>query len=127
MAIISISLSEQLLKDLDMLQKTLGFSGRSDAIRAAIRTLIAEHKSRSRLSGLIEGVLLVVNPEKSNEAVSAIRHKFNDIIRTELHNHLESGKCLYLFVVKGDAERIQKIMQLLEASKKIEYSKLFLS
>ena len=34
MPIVSISLNDEILKQIDALQKNLGFSGRSDAIRA---------------------------------------------------------------------------------------------
>ena len=41
MPIVSISLTEEILKEIDSLQKNLGFSGRSDAIRAGIRTFVS--------------------------------------------------------------------------------------
>ena len=36
MVVISISLNEQNVKDLDAIQKELGFSGRSEAVRTAL-------------------------------------------------------------------------------------------
>ena len=43
MTIVSISLTEEILKEIDNLQKSMGFSGRSDAIRAGIRSFVAEN------------------------------------------------------------------------------------
>ena len=44
MPIVSISLNDEILSELDRIQKTMGFSGRSEIIRAGIRNLVAEEK-----------------------------------------------------------------------------------
>ncbi|MDQ3562119.1 MAG: ribbon-helix-helix domain-containing protein, partial [Thermoproteota archaeon] len=41
MAIVSISLNSDILTEIDKLQKALGFSGRSEIVRAGIRNLLA--------------------------------------------------------------------------------------
>ncbi|MGC2425742.1 MAG: ribbon-helix-helix domain-containing protein, partial [Nitrososphaeraceae archaeon] len=38
MTIVSVSLSKELLSDVSKLQKRLGFTGRSEIIRASVRT-----------------------------------------------------------------------------------------
>ena len=57
MPIVSISLTEEILKEIDSLQKNLGFSGRSDAIRAGIRSFVAEEKQKEDLSGNVNAIL----------------------------------------------------------------------
>ena len=47
--LVSISLTAEILKEIDNLQKTLGFSGRSDAIRAGIRSFVSEEKQKENL------------------------------------------------------------------------------
>ena len=49
MVIISISLNERILKDIDKLERDLGFSGRSEVIRAGVRLLISEEKEKAKL------------------------------------------------------------------------------
>ena len=58
MPIVSISLTEEILREIDNLQKSMGFSGRSDAIRAGIRSFVAEEKQNQNLSGNINAILL---------------------------------------------------------------------
>jgi len=127
MGIISISLNDNLLKNIDLLEKKEGYSGRSEVIRAGLRLLVNEEREKSKLSGNIEGVIIVVNQEKYNEDISKIRHEYNDIIKTQIHNHLEVHKCLQIFVIKGSAEKIKQLMKELQTCKKIEYIKLFIS
>ena len=74
MPIISISLNEEILSEIDKLQKSMGFSGRSEIIRAGLRTLISEEKQRSNLSGLIHAILMVVHDEESEQIVTGIKH-----------------------------------------------------
>ena len=61
MPIVSISLNDEILKQIDSLQKNLGFSGRSDAIRAGIRSFVSEEKQKEDLSGNVNAILLVVH------------------------------------------------------------------
>ncbi|MGH9991312.1 MAG: CopG family ribbon-helix-helix protein, partial [Nitrososphaera sp.] len=40
MTIVSVSLNDDILSEIDKLQKALGFSGRSEIVRAGIRNLL---------------------------------------------------------------------------------------
>ncbi|MCM2324866.1 MAG: CopG family ribbon-helix-helix protein [Candidatus Woesearchaeota archaeon] len=124
MTIMSISLNDNIIKDMDNLQKELGYSGRSEMIRAGIRMLIASERENSKLSGKINGTLIVVNEEKDNEDISKIRHDHNEIIKTQIHNHMDSHKCLQIFILEGDAKKIKLLVNELQTSKKADYVKL---
>ena len=52
MTIISVSLSEKLLKEIDDLKEELGFSGRSEVIRTSTRMLIADYQEKKTLGNL---------------------------------------------------------------------------
>ncbi len=122
--IISMSLDEKTLNDLDALQNELGFSGRSETIRQCIRLFSNERKQSRTLKGEVNGVVLVVHPDEHTEAVSHTRHEFQSIIKTQIHNHLENHTCLELFVVKGPAENVKKLTNTLQTSKKVTLVKL---
>ena len=51
MPIVSISLNNDILSEIDKLKKSMGFSGRSEAIRAGIRNFVSETKQKTELSG----------------------------------------------------------------------------
>ena len=127
MAIISISLYEFLLRDIDKLQQELGFSGRSDMIRAGLRALMADHKEKSKLKGVVEGVLLAIHDDRHSEEVSVLRHKYEKLVKTQIHNQLENDKCLEILVLKGDAEKVRKLAEEFQANRKIDFVKLVVS
>ena len=124
MPIVSISLNREILSELDKLQKTMGFSGRSEAIRAGIRTFVSEEKQKSKLTGNIHAILLVVHNDEFDHVVSGIKHNFEDLITTHLHSKIEGEKCMELFVIDGDAERVSTITKDFQVNKNMETVKL---
>jgi len=124
MPIISASIDEETLFELDAIEKSLGFSGRSEAIRAGIHSLVAESKSAEALSGEIKAVLLLVHEEKAENSASFLAHEFDDIVSTHIHSNLKVGKCLEIFVLAGKAARVRELFRGAKASRKMEYAKL---
>ncbi len=124
MPIVSISLNDEILIELDKLQKSMGFSGRSEAIRAGIRTFVSEEKQKSDLSGNIHAILLVVHNDEFDHIVSGITHNFEDLITTHLHSKIEKEKCMELFVIDGDAEKVSTMTKDFQTNKNMDTVKL---
>ncbi len=124
MTIISISLSEKLLEEIDQLKEELGFSGRSEVIRTSTRMLIADNQEKKALKGDINSILILIHDQKAEDKVTEIKHDFEDIINTQIHSHLKDNKCLEIFIMKGDAQRTNTIRKLFQTSRKMDYVKL---
>ena len=124
MPIVSISLTEQILKEIDNLQKNLGFSGRSDAIRAGIRSFVSEEKQKENLSGNVNAILLVVHNDEYDNQVTGIKHSYEDLITTHLHSKIEGDKCMELFMLKGEADLVSGITKDFQINKKMDSVKL---
>ena len=124
MPIVSISLNDEILSELDKLQSTMGFSGRSEAIRAGIRSFVSEEKQKSDLAGNIHAILLVVHNDEFDHVVSGITHNFEDLITTHLHSKIEKEKCMELFVIDGDAEKISTMTKDFQTNKNMDTVKL---
>ncbi|KAF6247994.1 CopG family ribbon-helix-helix protein [Nitrosopumilus sp. b3] len=124
MPIVSISLNDEILSELDKLQKTMGFSGRSEAIRAGIRSFVSEEKQKEDLSGNIHAILLVVHNDEFDHVVSGITHNFEDLITTHLHSKIEKEKCMELFLINGDAEKVSTITKDFQTNKNMDTVKL---
>lgn len=124
MPIVSISLNDEILSELDKLQSSMGFSGRSEAIRAGIRTFVSEEKQKSNLEGNIHAILLVVHNDEFDHIVSGITHNFEDLITTHLHSKIEKEKCMELFVIDGDAEKVSTMTRDFQTNKNMDTVKL---
>ncbi len=124
MPIVSISLTEEILREIDSLQKSLGFSGRSDAIRAGIRSFVSEEKQKENLSGNVNAILLVVHNDEYDNQVNGIKHSYEDLITTHLHSKIEGDKCMELFMLKGEADSVSSITKDFQINKRMDTVKL---
>jgi len=61
------------------------------------------------------------------DVVTEIKHEFEDIISTQIHNHLREDKCLEVFILEGDAARIKQLLRLFQTSGKMDYVKLIIA
>lgn len=124
MPIVSISLNDELLAELDKLQKSMGFAGRSEAIRAGIRNFVSEEKQKTEISGDMHAILLVVHNDEFDDMIAGIKHNFEDLIITHLHSKIHENKCVELFMLDGEAERINAITKNFKINKKMDNVKL---
>ena len=124
MPIVSISLNDEILSELDKLQTSNGIlRHRSEAIRTGIRTFVSEEKQKADLSGNIHAILLVVHNDQFDHVVSGITHNFEDLITTHLHSKIEKEKCMELFLINWDAEKVFTITKDFQTNKNMEYYK----
>lgn len=123
MSIISVSLSDKNIEDLDKLQQILGLAGRSEAIRVCLRSAEAEIKARETLNGTVEGILIAVHLGDSSHGLDEASHEYQRIISTQVHSHLKNGKCLDIFLVCGNANTIRQMCAYFQKNETIEYIK----
>ena len=121
MTIVSISLNKEILEEIDKLQNALGFSGRSEIVRAGIRNLLAEERERQELIGLIHALLLVIHDEKSDDQVSEMRHDYDKLINTHLHSKIDRDRCLEIFL-SGEANEIREMTKKFQSNKKMDHT-----
>jgi len=124
LTIVSISLNEEILDEIDKLQNAFGFSGRSEIIRAGIRNLLAGERERQDLSGLLHTLLLIIHDEKSDDQVTEMRHDYDKLINTHLHSKIDGDRCLEIFLIKGDASDIREMTKKFQTNKKMDHIKL---
>src|SRR2546428_9972292 len=103
MPIVSLSFPDQMIRDMDDIQKSLGFTGRSELVRAAIRLMLEDKREKDSLRGQGAAILAVTNNQEAEKPVTRIKHSFEHIIRTHLHNKITRTNCVELFLLKCDA------------------------
>jgi CopG family nickel-responsive transcriptional regulator len=129
MTIISLSLNDKIIEDIDYLQKKQGYSGRSEVVRSAIRSFISDTENESLLNKneLFHGVLSVIVPEHSKNVLHNVEHQYNDLIKTRIHQCISEESCLNVFILFGKGQEIKSLVKELEALPKVENVKLFLA
>jgi len=127
MGIVSVSLPDEYIQQLDLIENTYGLRNRSDAMRQAIRLAEAEMKDHLNMSGHVEGVLVIVHADHDDTWMSRIQHRYEDQIRMQLHTHLSSGRCLDVMFVSSESEDMREILKEIRSTGKADYLKLVIS
>lgn len=122
--IVSISLNDDIIDDINKLQKNLGFSGRSEIVRAGLRNIIAEQKERETLNGELTALLLIIHQERDDDQVTNMRHNYEEIITTHLHSKIDRDRCVEVFLLKGEAALIRGMTKNFQTNKKLDHVKL---
>ncbi len=123
MGIVSVSLNDDNLAALDLIQKTYGLSGRSEAVRTSINAALAEIREIERMEGTVEGVLIIVRGNHADPWMSLIQARYERHIKTQMHSHLQCHKCLEVMVMSCDAEVLTSMLREIHGEGKADYVK----
>jgi CopG family nickel-responsive transcriptional regulator len=121
MPVVSVSLTEKNIELLERIQDSFGLTGRSEAIRACLRSAEIEMRKKDELRGEVEGVLVIVHDSHRSNKLDEMRHEFQEQVSTQIHSHLENSKCLEVFIVKGKADDIRKMLDTFRGEDRFEY------
>ncbi len=123
MGIISVSLSDEYTEALDMIQEAYGLKGRSEAIRTSISAALDEIKELSAFKGIVEGVLIIVRGNHADPWMIQIQAKYQELIKTQMHSHLQDQKCLEVMVISCEASELRNLISDIKAQGKADYIK----
>lgn len=124
MTIVSLSLPDQMVKDLDEIQSIGGFAGRSELVRAAIRLLIEDRKEKDSLLGHVNAVVVVTHDESNEAPITRLKHEFEDIVKTHIHNKISRSNCVELFLVEGEGKEVASMTKAFQREEKMKSVKL---
>jgi len=126
---VSLTLSEELLDDLDSSIKARGYASRSEAIRDSLRDFLANYKWRRELKGHLIGVLILVYEHDVRglaDAIVDIQHSGGKMISSVQHVHLDAKNCLETAVLRGPADKIRKLVERIEGLRGVKQVKLMI-
>lgn len=117
MPIISVSVPKQLLELMDSLANTLGYTGRSELIRDAVREFISSKAPSTKVEERVPWVLVAVTDHTSSPSVDerfiGVIHSFEPIIRSFYHQMIGDGICLNIAVLDATWPEIQSMLKAL--------------
>ena len=106
MTIVSLSFPEQMVKDMDQIQKSQGFTGRSELVRAALRLMLEDTKEKDSLVGHVNAVVTVTHRQDHEAPITRLKHEFEDIVKTHIHSKINQGNCVELFLLEGEGKKV---------------------
>ena len=116
MAVISVSLPDELVATLDEAIAAEGAKGRSDFVRAAIRARAGPPPP----AGHMHGSITIAYGHDHEPRVSEVRHAFHDVVLSLMHTHCAPEQCMDVLLVGGAADRITALHQTLERMRQVD-------
>jgi CopG family nickel-responsive transcriptional regulator len=101
----------------------VGFAGRSELVRAAIRLLPEDTKAKDALTGGTNAVLVVGRASVDEEPLARLMHSHGDVVKTHVHQ-VSQKDCIEVFVLAGEGRQIAAMAKGFERERKIGTVKL---
>ena len=120
MAVVSVSMPDDLLDRIDEFADDHGYTGRSEVVREAARNLLGEFEDRRLEDRELMGVVTVLfNYETTNveERMMQLRHEHEGLVASNFHNHVGDHYCMELFVLEGRLDEISTFVGRIRATR----------
>ena len=128
MTVVSVSMPDELLDRIDEFADGHGYTGRSEVVREAARNLLGEFEDRRLEDRELMGVVTVLfNYETTSveERMMHLRHQHEELVQSNVHNHVGDHYCMELFILEGSMAEISAFVGKVRATKDtltIDYS-----
>lgn len=123
-----ISAEKDLLNKFDRLMKARGYTNRSKAFSDIVRQELVK---REWVEGKeVAGAIIMIYDHHKRELVNKlmdIQHDFSKVIMSTQHIHLDHDNCLEIVAIKGAAEKVQRLADILRAIKGVKHATLSMS
>ncbi len=102
MTIVSLSIPNTLLEQVDQNIKERGFVSRSEIIRQALRLYLTEDLQIEELKGETTATITIIYRENADRRrLLEAQHIYGGLVSTFLHAHVHEGFCLEVIILKG--------------------------
>jgi CopG family nickel-responsive transcriptional regulator len=120
LTVISLSIPEVLLEQMDSAITERGFASRSEITRQALRLFLKEDLQIENAQGEIIATATIIYREKADrQRLLDAQHVYSGLVSTFLHTHIQEGYCLEVIILKGQARTIKKFTDTLRANEQI--------
>jgi CopG family nickel-responsive transcriptional regulator len=128
MAVVSVSMPDELVDRIDEFTDEHGYTGRSELLREASRNLLGEFEDKRLEDRELMGIVTVVFDYEGTaveERMMQLRHEHEDLVASNLHSHVGDHNCMELFILEGTLEEISTFVGRIRATqdtKTVDYS-----
>jgi len=113
MAVVSISMPDELADRIDEFADEHGYTGRSEVVREAARNLLGEFEDeRLEDRDLMAVVTVLFDYETTTveEKMMRLRHENEALVAANFHSHVGDHHCMELFILEGRLEDISSFV-----------------
>jgi CopG family nickel-responsive transcriptional regulator len=129
MGIVSVSMPEDLLEEIDDIVETHDYSGRSELFREAGRKLVQEFRDPSLEDRDLVAIVSALFPYDSPDVetkMTELRHTHASAVRSNSHSCIcDDQGCVETFIIEGELATVSEFVRDVEATNEdvqVEYS-----
>lgn len=122
----SLSMSADLVRQLDVMVEEKGYANRSKAVADMVRAQLVEHRGQKGNHEIAGTITLVYDHHGRNiqGLLTDIQHDHQDVIIATLHVHLDHHNCMEVLAVRGRADAVKQVADMLIAARGVKHGKL---
>lgn len=120
MTVVSVSMPDELLERIDAFADEHGYTGRSEVVREAARNLLGEFEDKQLEDRKLMAVVTVLFDFQSTDVeqkMMHLRHDYEELVTSHVHNHVGDHYCMELFILEGELEDISTFVGKIRATK----------
>ncbi len=126
--IVSLSLPEATLGDMDKAVQDIGYTSRSEMVRDAVRAFLREKEELAGLKGHVHGVLFLIYCHECAAQVMELRHRHKAIFKSMNHADFDGGdECCEVLMFCGEADEVKDSYNQLSALVGVKEARIFLA
>jgi len=129
MGIVSVSMPEDLLEEIDDIVETHDYSGRSEVFREAGRKLVQEFREPSLEDRDLVAIVSALFPYDSpavETKMTELRHTHASAVRSNSHSCIcDDQGCVETFIIEGELATVSEFVRDIQATNedvRVEYS-----
>lgn len=126
MAVISVTIPDELIRRFDQFIKERGYYSRSEAFRDAIRSLMTEAEVGKLNENNIAAVILTASDIRRRDVdfkLVELRNEFEDCVIENLHRYIESEYCVDVFFLQGKHSRVLDLLGRIRGIRGVQQAK----
>ena len=126
---VTVTLDDDLMRELDELIEAKGYQNRSEAVRDLARAGIRQSVIDAGKAKNCVGALVYVYDHHSRELakrLTQIFHDHHDLALSTLHVHLDHESCMEVAVLRGRTENVKHLAEHVIAERSIRHGQLVL-
>ena len=108
MPIVSISIPDETLSDIDRATKQSEHPGRSAFIREAMQHYLDDLAGEQDISGEIDAIV-IISHDHDEASFSALRHQHQGLVRAHLHQDA-NHRCHEILLMHGQASKLRALL-----------------
>ncbi|MEM2282128.1 MAG: nickel-responsive transcriptional regulator NikR [Candidatus Hadarchaeales archaeon] len=123
---VSLTLSEDLLKELDEFLSRTKYASRSEAIRDALQAFLSEQRQLRGEKGECAGVAILLYDHETPGLVDKLldlQHSAGGRVMGSHHIHLSPEECLETIALKGEAGELGELVTKMGALRGVKFAK----